>query len=93
MKVDASSAGDMPAFAGLRRSMGALGHVFCTFLRPLPRIRWGWASEWTWESRLAFPHRTGILKRGIARKINTFRVAHFAQEYVPAVRKIKWLRK
>jgi len=34
MKVDASSAGDMPAFAGFRRSMG---EVFCSFLRPLPR--------------------------------------------------------
>jgi hypothetical protein len=41
MKVEASSAGDMPAFAGLRRSMGAFEQVFCSFLRPLPRIRWG----------------------------------------------------
>jgi hypothetical protein len=41
MRVDASSAGDMPALAGLRRSMGALGQVFCTFLRLLPRIRCG----------------------------------------------------
>ena len=89
MKLDASSADDMPALAGLRRTMGVFEQVFCTFLRPLPRI----SKEWRWESRLAFPHRTGILKRGIARKINTFRVAHFAQEYVPAVRKIKWIRK
>jgi hypothetical protein len=37
MKVDASSAGDMPAFAGFRRSMGAFEQVFCTFLRPPPR--------------------------------------------------------
>ena len=41
MKVDASSAGDMPALAGFRRSMGAFEQVFCSFLRPLPRIRWG----------------------------------------------------
>jgi hypothetical protein len=41
MKLDASSADDMPALAGLRRSMGAFEQVFCTFLRPLPRIRWG----------------------------------------------------
>ena len=39
MKLDASSADDMPALAGLRRSMGAFEQVFCTFLRPLPRIR------------------------------------------------------
>jgi hypothetical protein len=39
MKVDATRASDMPAFAGLRRSMSAFEQVFCTFLRPLPRIR------------------------------------------------------
>ena len=39
MKIEVSSAGDMPAFAGFRRSMGAFEQVFCTFRRPLPRIR------------------------------------------------------
>lgn len=39
MKRDVSSAGDTPAFAGLRHSMRAFEQVFRSFLRPLPRIR------------------------------------------------------
>jgi hypothetical protein len=89
MKVDASSADDMPAFAGLRRSMGAFEQVFCSSLRPLPRIRWGW----TWEWRLAFPDRTGILNEKSRKDQILSELPSLREDMCPAVRKIKWLRK
>jgi hypothetical protein len=79
MKRDASSASDRLAFAGLRHSMRAFEQVFCSFLRPLPRIRWGVDVG----AAAAFPHRTGILNEESRERSNTFRVAQFARGYVP----------
>ena len=45
--------------------------------------------EWTWEPRLAFPHRTGILNEESRERSNTFRVAQSARGYVPGGSKDK----
>jgi len=68
MKGEASRASDTPAFARLRHSMDAFEHVFCSFLRPLPRIRWGVDVG----AAAGFSPSNWDFERGIARKIKYF---------------------
>jgi hypothetical protein len=90
MKVDASSAGDMPAFAGFRRSMGAFEQVFCTFLRPPPRNSLGSGRG----VAVGFPPiELGFRNEESPERSILSELPSLRENMCPAVRTIKWIRK